>query len=154
MKVISRLVIIGILAGVLLAGLLQLVYVATGNKAYTLLYNVDYIPILSKWESYPIIGISFHFVFCIASVVGLYFILSLVQLEKRILPYFLTYTAGSGILYFLTALSDKPPAANDAEAWLYWTLSHAAYSILVAELVIHWLHRHKSLSGKTLHTET
>lgn len=153
MKRIGKLIVIGILAGALLAGLLKLVYVATGNKAYTLLYNVDYIPILNRWESYPIVGITFHFVFCIASVVGLYFILRFVHLEKRILPYFLTYTAGSGILYFLTALSEKPPAANDMEAWIYWTLSHAAYSILVAELIIHWLHRPESVPGNTLHTE-
>ncbi|WP_243458232.1 hypothetical protein [Sporosarcina sp. Te-1] len=151
---ISKLVVIGILAGVALAGLLQLVYEATGNKAYVLLYNVDYIPILNRWESSPFVGNAFHFVFCIASVVGLYFILRLFHIERRILPYFLTYTAGSGILYFLTALSEKPPAANDMEAWLYWTISHAVYSLIVAELIIYWLHRQESVAGKTFEMET
>ncbi|MBB4825628.1 hypothetical protein HNO89_002864 [Sporosarcina luteola] len=149
MKLISKLVVIGILAGAALAGLLELVYAATGNEAYVLLYNVDYIPLLNRWDSSIFVGIAFHFAFCVASVVGLYFILCLFHLEQRILPYFLTYTVGSGILYFLTALTEKSPAANDAEAWLYWTVSHAVYSLIVAALILHRLHRKESAAGKT-----
>ena len=68
-----------------------------------LLYNTDYMPVLNKWESSEVVGITFHFSFCIASVIGLYFILRAFHLERRMLPYFLTYTVGSGILFFLTS---------------------------------------------------
>ena len=154
MKLIGRLIIIGIIAGLALAVLLKMIYVATGNKAYILLYNVDYIPILDKWKSNEAVGIAFHFTFCIASVIGLYFILQRLHMEQQILPYFLTYTVGSGILYFLTALTNRPPAATDAEAWLYWTASHTVYSWIVAALVIHWVHRNEEIVGEAYKIET
>jgi hypothetical protein len=143
----------GVIAGAVLALLMKIVYETTGNEAYVLLYNTDYIPVLNKWSSSEVAGITFHFVFCIASVIGLYFILRALHLERRMLPYFLTYTAGSGILFFLTSLTDKPPAWTDSAAWFYWTASHAVYSWLVGFLIIHWIHRNEKVTNPTYEME-
>ena len=153
MNLLSRLIVTGVIAGVALALLMKLVYETTGNEAYVLLYNTDYIPVLNKWESSEVVGITFHFVFCIVSVIGLYFILRAFNLELRMLPYFLTYTVGSGILFFLTTLTEKPPAWTDTEAWFYWTASHAVYSWLVGFLIIHWIHRNEKDCHKSVRTD-
>ncbi|MCG7344571.1 hypothetical protein MHZ92_10520 [Sporosarcina sp. ACRSL] len=153
MNLIIRLIATGVIAGSVLTLLMKLVYEITGNKAYVLLYNTDYIPVLNKWESSEVFGITFHYVFCIASVIGLYFILRAFQLERRMLPYFFTYTIGSGVLFFLTSLTDKPPAWTDTKAWFYWTVSHAVYSWIVGFLIIRWIHRKEKVSISTYEME-
>lgn len=153
MKLLSRLITTGIIAGAVLSLLMKLVYEITGSKAFILLYNTDYIPVLNKWESSVAVGIAFHFIFCIASVLGLYFILRVFHLERRMLPYFLTYTFGSGILFFLTSLTDKPPAWTDTEAWFYWTVSHAIYSWIVGFLIIQWIDRKEKVTSSAYKME-
>ncbi|WP_153721080.1 hypothetical protein [Sporosarcina cascadiensis] len=135
MNKFARLIGIGIISGLILAVLLQVVYWLTGNEAYILLYNVDYFPLIYVFSESAWFGISFHFMFCIASVVGLYYILSFIGWQSFIWPYIIVYTAGSGVLYFLTLLTEKPPAADDGMAWFYWTASHLVFSIVVAWLV-------------------
>ncbi|MEK3934459.1 hypothetical protein MKY41_03995 [Sporosarcina sp. FSL W7-1349] len=135
MKQLLKLILIGILSGLLLAGFLKLVYKITGNQAYILLYNIDYIPFLRQWEDVSAVGLVFHFVFCIASVIGLYYILKAFRHERHPLPYLAVYTIGSGILYFLTLLTDQPPAADDVAAWFYWTFGHVLFGFAVGYLV-------------------
>ena len=147
MNLLSRLIATGVIAGAALALLMKLIYETTGNKAYVLLYNTDYVPVLNKWESSEVVGFTFHFSFCIASVISLYFILRAFHLERRLLPYFLTYTVGSGVLFFLTTLTDKSPAWTDTKAWFHWTLSHAVYSWIVGLLIIHWIHRKEKVTS-------
>ncbi|MFS0575013.1 hypothetical protein AB1K83_05235 [Sporosarcina sp. 179-K 3D1 HS] len=138
MKQLLKLMTIGVLAGCLLAGFLKFIYQTTGNQAYLLLYNVDYIPVLHQWEDVPLFGIFFHFVFCIASVIGLFYILKIFQFEQNVFPYVAVYTIGSGALYFLTLLTEQPPAANDIMAWVSWTFGHVLFGCSVGYLVKVW----------------
>ncbi len=46
-----------------------------------------------------------------------------------------TYTVGGGILFFLSSLTETPPAYNDLAAWIYWTAGHALFGIIVGLLV-------------------
>ncbi|GAA0603762.1 hypothetical protein GCM10009001_21030 [Virgibacillus siamensis] len=133
-----KLVFIGILAGIILAGFLNIIQSLTGNQAYILLFNMDYIPVLSQWNNVPGIGLIFHFITCITSVVVLYFILQLMRWHKHFLPYFLTYTIGGGTLYTLTALTEIPPLLTNIAAWGFWTLGHGIYGVVVGLLVKHW----------------
>lgn len=139
MKLFSKLAIIGIIAGIVLAGCMKLVYALTGNEAFKLLYNVDYIPLLQAYDDSIYFGIIFHYIFCIVSVVGLYYFLALFQLHKRLFPYIFMYTVGAGILYFLTLLTNDPPAATHFVSWLYWTISHLLFGLAVALLVKKWI---------------
>lgn len=121
MKNFIKLTGIGIASGSILAILMQLIYIVTGNKVYILLYNVDYFPLIHAFNDSTWFGLAFHFTFCIVSVIGLFYILTLFDWQYRIYPYILVYTTGSGVLYFLTLLTEGPPAANDGRAWFYWT---------------------------------
>ncbi|PIC83555.1 hypothetical protein [Sporosarcina sp. P1] len=141
MKQFLQLVSIGIVSGAVLALLLFGVWVVTGNEAYVLLYNVDYFPIIHVFSDVAWFGIVFHFVFCIASVLGLFYLLKFFKWQYNMWPYVVVYTAGSGVLYFLTLLTDRPPAADDGMAWLYWTGSHLIYGVLVASLVTRYVDR-------------
>lgn len=138
MKQVIKLLSIGIIAGFVLAAFLGVIQLLTGNQAFVLLFNMDYIPIVKSWNLGWGIGIVFHFVTCIASVIVLFYILKTVQLERYIIAYLITYTVGGGILFTLTALSGKPPAITDFAAWIYWTLGHAVFSLVVGILVKYW----------------
>ncbi|PID15288.1 hypothetical protein CSV63_08980 [Sporosarcina sp. P34] len=141
MKQFLQLIGIGIVGGAVLALLMLVIWAITGNEAYILLYNVDYIPIIHIFSHVTWFGIIFHFVFCIASVLGLFYLLKFLKWQYNMWPYVVVYTAGSGVLYFLTLLTDRPPAADDGMAWLYWTASHLIFSVLVAKLVIRYVDR-------------
>lgn len=138
MKQFSRLVLIGVIAGIVLAISLKIVQVITGNQAYVLLFNFDYIPIIQDWEPQLAVGYLFHFITCIASAVVLFYLLRLIGSQYRILPYVLVYTIGGGILYSLTGLSEQPPELTDGMAWFYWTAAHALFGIIVGSLIKYW----------------
>src|SRR5690625_559237 len=78
------LIIIGIIAGIGLSLFMELVRMLTGNPASILLYNLDYMPVLKKWNHVRGIGLLFHFVTCIASVVVLFYLLQLISWEYYI----------------------------------------------------------------------
>lgn len=139
MKVLNKLIGIGILSGLILAGCMKLVYLGTGNEAYRLLYNVDYFPLIHIYDDTPYFGIGFHYVFCIVSVVGLYVLLSLFNMQKKMSLYILVYTVGSGLLYFLTLLTNDPPFASNMLSWFYWTGSHLIYGVSVGILIKKWV---------------
>ncbi|GGW60975.1 hypothetical protein DFQ11_102609 [Winogradskyella epiphytica] len=139
MKQLLKLISIGLIAGIVLMLILKIVILLTGNTAYILLFNFDYIPILNALRPEWLFGYVFHFITCIVSVVALYHILKSFKLEERIRPYILVYTIGGGALFFLTALSDQPPAVNDLMAWVYWTFAHAVYGYVVGYLIKKWL---------------
>ncbi|ARF17843.1 hypothetical protein CSV61_07625 [Sporosarcina sp. P3] len=141
MKRFWQLVGIGIAGGAVLALLMLVIWAVTGNEAYILLYNVDYFPIIHVFSHVLWFGIVFHFVFCIASVLGLFYLLSFLNWQYKMWPYIVVYTVGSGVLYFLTLLTDRPPAADDGMAWLYWTGSHLVFSVLVASMVSRYVDR-------------
>jgi hypothetical protein len=133
------LVIIGIIGGIGLSLFMELVRVLTGNPAAILLYNLDYMPVLKKWNHVRGTGWAFHFATCIASVVVLFYLLRLISWEYFIFPYVVTYTAGSALLFFLSALTKSPPKHTDGYAWLHWTVGHGIYGMIVGVLVRSWI---------------
>lgn len=139
MKDVLKLSISGVVAGIVLMSILKIVQLIAGSDAYVLLFNTDYIPLLPDWGPEDIGGVAFHFIFCIVSVVALFFILGPLQLEKSILPYFLIYTIGSAVLYSLTGLTEREPTIDDPFSWAYWTSAHAVYAYAVGWLIKHWL---------------
>lgn len=129
----------GIIGGVTLTFVMYFINIATGNKAYILLYNVDYIPILRQFQDSTIVGFVFHFVFCMISVIVLFYLLKYFHIENYFLPYLFTYSIGSAILYFLSFLTNKPPLSSDEVSWLYWTMSHILFGIVVGLLIKYWV---------------
>lgn len=135
MKQLLKLTSIGLIAGFVLMMVLKLVMEFTNNTAYILLFNFDYIPIVKDLEPVWLFGQLFHYLTCIVSVIALFFILKTWTLQNTIWPYILVYSVGGGGLFFLTALSEQPPAANDVMAWIYWTIAHAIFGYVVGIMV-------------------
>src|SRR4051794_1325342 len=117
---VLKLTVVGIIAGIILAGFLKIIQLLTHNDAYILLFNTDYIPLLNQLHQWSVVGIVFHFVTCIASVIGLFYILKALEIEYNLLAYILVYSAGSAMLFSLTALSEKTPSLTDFPAFIYW----------------------------------
>lgn len=138
METFLLLILIGFIAGVVLAGVMKLVRFTTGNKAEILLYNMDYIPFLKQWAHLPITGLIFHYVTCISSAVILYYLLIPFNLELAIWPYIYVFSLGGGILYFLSALTRTPPNHTDWISWFNWTASHSIFGFTVGVLIF-WM---------------
>ena len=134
-RTILNLSFIGFIAGVILILPLKILYILTGNTAYILLFNFDYVPVLNQLRPVWLFGYIFHFVTCICSVIGLYYILKYLNKQLSLFYYIAVYTVGGGTLFFLTCLSVKPPAENDFTAWLYWTIAHGIFGFAVGLLV-------------------
>ncbi|RLL48368.1 hypothetical protein D8M04_03650 [Oceanobacillus piezotolerans] len=139
MKRVMKLTVIGIIAGIILSGSLKIIQLLTHNDAYILLFNTDYIPLINQLHNWSIVGIIFHFVTCISSVIGLFYILRALGIEYSLLAYILVYTVGSAMLFPLTALSEKTPSLTDFPAFIYWTAGHMVYSFAVGLLVKRWV---------------
>ena len=137
-----KLTLIGIAAGVILIIPLKILYILTGNTAYILLFNFDYVPVLNQLRPFWLFGYIFHFVTCICSVIGLYYILKYLNKQLSLFYYIAVYTVGGGALFFLTCLSVKPPAENDFTAWLYWTIAHGIFGFAVGLLVKKFIKQH------------
>lgn len=139
MQKILTLTVIGIGAGTLLALSLILTYLFTGNMAFYLLFNVDYIPVLKDLNPKIFVEITFHYLFCIASVVVLYYLLEIIRLEHRVTIYLIVYTGGSAILFYLTSFSSQAPYSTNLLAWSYWTVGHAIYGLIVGFSIKRWM---------------
>ena len=139
MITLLKLMIIGFVAGAILAAVGKFIRITTGNKAEILLYNMDYMPVIKRWSDKWITGIIFHYTTCIVSAVVLFYMLIPFGWELNIWPYVLVYTAGSAALYFLSLLTDKPPASDSFSSWFYWTFSHAIFGFAVGFLIKLWI---------------
>ncbi|MEN1968470.1 hypothetical protein WMZ97_10395 [Lentibacillus sp. N15] len=137
MRQLLKLTFIGIVAGIVLAVFLKIIQLLTGNQAFVLLFNTDYIPLLRNIQSSGKVGITFHFVTCILSVIVLFYILKSLHLERSFTAYLVVFTVGGGILYSLTALTEQVPAVTDFAAWAFWTIGHAIFASVVG-LLIKW----------------
>ncbi|WLV24501.1 hypothetical protein QR721_12785 [Aciduricibacillus chroicocephali] len=136
------LIVIGLIAGSILAGLLKIVQVLSGNEAYPLLFNMDYIPLLKQWNDVTGAGYIFHYVTCIASVIFLFYLLRQFSWQYKIWPYIALFGAGGGALYFLSALTEAKPAPDDFFAWLCWTVGHFIFGYVSGRL-IQFIHQFK-----------
>lgn len=130
---------ISILGGIILMVVLKIVMLLTGNTAYILLFNFDYVPLLKDLRPVWFFGYLFHFVTCTVSVFALFYILSATKYQKKIWPYVTVYTLGGGALFFLTALSPQPPAPTDLMAWIFWTLGHGIFGYTIGLSISKWI---------------
>lgn len=135
-KSVIKLIIIGVVAGTVLAESLRLLHVTTGVNGYNLLFNFDYIPLIGKYSNTAgWTGMSFHYLTCIGSVLVSYYIFKKYGREKDILPYVGLFFIGSLVLYFLTGLSPEAPARNDWYAWIGFGSAHLLFGVVVGKLI-------------------
>ncbi|ANU10434.1 hypothetical protein A1A1_04312 [Planococcus antarcticus DSM 14505] len=126
---------IGFWSGLVLGLLLKWIQSVTGEQVYTLLLNVDFIPVIGDVQWSEITEFVFHMI--ISLIIGVVF----VYLAKRrnysfgqLVIISLLMSAPFPFLYFLLswlAINADVPAITDWGAFLYWVFAHLTYSLLV-----------------------
>lgn len=131
-KVLRLGISIGMLSGIILGLCLKWIEWLTGKQVYTLLLNVDFIPIIGpiQWPEW----VEFVFHLLIAAAIGIVFVYIVGKLNnmsiRKIVLYSFLLTLPTIPLYFpLTLLALKPtPAVDDAVAIFYWTAGHLVFT--------------------------
>jgi ribose/xylose/arabinose/galactoside ABC-type transport system permease subunit len=120
------------LSGIILGLCLKWIEWLTGKQVYTLLLNVDFIPIIGpiQWPEW----VEFVFHLLIAAAIGIVFVyivgkLNNMSIRKIVLCSFLLTLPTIPLYFPLTLLALKPtPAVDDAVAIFYWTAGHLIFS--------------------------
>jgi hypothetical protein len=126
-------IIAGIVSGVFLGLVLKWLQILTDKAVYTLLLNVDYIPIIKEWKLSELMEFNLHLIISIlVALVFFYLILHFRLFKKHIV---LAVTLASiliGLLLFpSTALSTRTPEITDFMALFYWQIGHALYGLML-----------------------
>ncbi|MGG3561727.1 hypothetical protein ABES03_08995 [Neobacillus rhizosphaerae] len=127
----------GLISGVFLGFFLKVVENTTSLKVYTLLLNVDYVPIIQHLDLSEIIEFSIHLFISVVLSVCLLFLLNkkYIPTNKRILFIF-QYCLVIGIfLYPTTLLSDRTPSISNLPALGFWLLGHSLYGGILGFLL-------------------
>ncbi|UII57265.1 hypothetical protein LS684_07440 [Cytobacillus spongiae] len=132
---------LGIASGLILGFFLKVIEVATGNKVYTLLLNVDFVPILGAMAWHEAIEFLFHLLFSIGLSILFVFIISRYSIEKLSSYLFIgvVVTLPTVFLYFpLVLLAQKDvPTIKDVESIFYWSTGHLLYGLSLGLISYH-----------------
>lgn len=127
----------GLLAGILLGLFLKFVESATGLKVYTLLLNVDYIPILKDIKVSEIIEFLLHLI--VSVVLGVLLHINLIKKDfpiKQKVRFVVKVSLLIGLfLYPTTMLSDRTPEITSAYSFFFWMVGHGLYGIVLGKLI-------------------
>ncbi len=109
----------------------------TGYKVYTLLMNVDYIPILKEYIFPAWVEFMFHL---IIAVILAYVIVWVAWKKHYTRKQLIRFTIVVNIiiaiaLYPTTALSDRTPALFSFPSFGLWLVAHIAYGIVLGVLL-------------------
>lgn len=125
----------GTLSGIVLGLLLKEIQAGTGVLVYTLLLNIDFIPVIGNIQWAESIEFLFHLI--ISLIIGVVYSLGSYRYfhKRRKAQFIFSYvlTLPTLFLYFpLTYLAEKPtPPLMDSVAITYWTLGHVVYAAVL-----------------------
>ncbi|MCP1182813.1 hypothetical protein [Paenibacillus sp. 1781tsa1] len=118
----------GMVSGVVLGFFLKTIQLYTGEKVYTLLLNIDFVPglppTLPEW-------IEFSLHLFVSVFIGIFY---LWWVRHSGHPMFkgILLGAGSSLLYIpLSQLSSRVPNLYDITAILYWVIGHLLFGIVL-----------------------
>lgn len=126
---------IGFWSGLILGLLFKWIQAVTEVNVYSLLLNVDFIPVIGKTDWSELTEFLFHTI--VSVIIGIVY----VYLAKR-RPYTfgqltvlsLIVCSPTFFLYFILsslAITDQVPGLTDWEAITYWIFGHLAYSLML-----------------------
>ena len=126
---------IGFWSGLILGLLLKWIQSVTGERVYTLLLNVDFIPVIGAVQWSEVTEFVFHLI--IALIIGIVY----VYLAKRrnypfsqLMIISMLLSVPLPFLFFILswlAVDADVPAPNDWEAFLYWIFAHLTFALLL-----------------------
>lgn len=130
---------IGLMNGILLGLILKFIERLTGVGVYTLLLNVDFIPIIGTIQWTEPIEFLFHVVMSI--VIAFIFVKAVHYFQfatsfwKLLLLSFVLCLPTIGLFFILSELAIKEvPLWNDWVAFAYWSMGHLIYVWVLAFL--------------------
>lgn len=134
----------GLIAGLVLNYMFKFVELVTEVKIYTLLLNVDYIPIVNRYTFPEVIEIAFHLIVSIVLSLCFYLLISYMKItaERKVIELCIVVCVVIGIVLFpTTALSDRTPSVTSLSAFSIWVMGHALYGFLLGVLQARWIIR-------------
>lgn len=133
---------LGTATGFILASVLWLIEKLTGSKVYTLLLNIDFIPVMGAIE-WPI-WMEWFFHIIIAWIIAYLYIWW--TTNKSVKMKWLTsfvLTVGAALSYFpltLLAIKETPPV-TDGTAIFYWLIGHLFFAVSLVKLDQWWTYK-------------
>ncbi|WP_203363610.1 hypothetical protein [Bacillus sp. REN10] len=119
----------GIVSGIFLGLFLKVIEVGLGIKVYTLLMNVDYIPVIKEFALPEVIEFSLHLIVSIVLAMILFYMIKKGRWTNQQIIFrtvAICFLIGV-LLYPTTALSDRTPSITSLSAIFYWLVGHALY---------------------------
>lgn len=128
-----QVIITSIVAGTIFGLFFKMIEQITGSRVYTLLLNIDYFPILSSYRFPEIIEFSFHLIISLAITSCIFVIRNKYYWSnsKLIINSIIIQIIIGCLLFPTTALSQRTPAFNDGEAFIWWIVGHIFYGLLL-----------------------
>lgn len=127
----------GLISGIVLGLFLKLTQSLTNLKVYTLLLNVDYVPILKNMNLPEIIEFGFHMVISVVLAIGINFYITKKELHKEtILSFVIKVSLVVGLLLFpTTLLSERTPSITNIYAFIFWMVGHWFYGFVLGRVL-------------------
>ncbi|WP_017379527.1 hypothetical protein [Paenisporosarcina sp. TG-14] len=123
---------LGVVSGILLGLLLKLIESITTVRVYTLLLNIDFIPIIGGIAWGETVEFIFHVL--VSIVIAFVFVYLVIRLRieksfsKLLFLSFILCLPTFGLYFLLSSLAIKDvPAWNDWLAFTYWSVAHLFY---------------------------
>ncbi|WP_100403575.1 hypothetical protein [Bacillus sp. FJAT-42315] len=128
----------GIVSGIFLGLFLKVIEVGLGIKVYTLLMNVDYIPVIKKVALPELVEFSLHLIVSVVLAMTLAYVVKKEQwTNEQIMIRTVTICFLIGVLlYPTTILSDRTPSITSLSAIFYWLVGHALYGVVLGRFYI------------------
>ncbi len=118
---------------------LRIIQSITNLKVYTLLLNVDYVPILKDMHLPEIVEFGLHLVISVILAFGVNLYIFKEELQKEKIPGFVIkigLVVGL-LLYPTTLLSDKTPEITSSFSLLFWMAGHGLYGAVLGKLLVY-----------------
>ncbi|QTD39888.1 hypothetical protein [Sporosarcina sp. Te-1] len=125
---------LGILAGLGLSVFFKIIEDTTDYKVYTLLLNVDYIPVFRDYTYSEPVEVLFHLIISILLVYGLYLLIQMRRVRRIIVVCVVINILLGVLLYPTTALSARTPPIRSFPAMGYWLIGHFLYGLTLGIL--------------------
>lgn len=126
-------VLFGLWTGAALGLFLKLVQATAGSLVYTLLLNVDFIP-LTDWTGMNPLPEWFEFSLhlAVSVIIGILYVLMIRRGFRPRATGFVLGMLPSVLFIPLTLLSERTPQVTDMEALAWWLAGHFIYCVLLA----------------------
>jgi hypothetical protein len=128
----------GTISGIFLGLFLKMIEIFSGIKVYTLLLNVDYIPVLKEVAMPEIVEFILHLIISIILGIVLLYVTRKYQWDHhQIILRVIIITFFIGVLlYPTTALSSRTPAITSLPAIVVWLFGHILYGAVLSRFYI------------------